>query len=216
MFVISGFCLLFGWMLFLAESLSSLWKYSFLVRTHCNVYVRGYQPFWNRKLLFGTDSCEGLPVWYTHFWNKNLLNLSSIMLSVSFIKLKIFINVKTLIMFMLLSEQARGRPTRSVRTTWCPREPCWWPLVYIINSLLAANCMCSWEPYLFHCKRRLINFFIISCGLQSGRLTFLFLYLIETYKWRSVFPWLRFVDQTLRSHSIFSASRANPSQEELW
>ena len=29
-----------------------------------------------------TDSCEGLPVWYTHFWNKNLLNLSSIMLSI--------------------------------------------------------------------------------------------------------------------------------------
>jgi len=40
-----------------------------------------------------------------------------------------FINVKTLIMFMLLSEQARGRPTWSVRATWCLRAPCWWPLV---------------------------------------------------------------------------------------
>jgi len=63
----------------------------------------------------------------THFWNKNLLNLSSVMLS---IKLKIFSNVKTLIMFMLLPEQARGRPTRSVRATCCSRAPCWWPLVY--------------------------------------------------------------------------------------
>ena len=31
-FVISRFCLLFGWMLFLARSLSSLWEYFFLVR----------------------------------------------------------------------------------------------------------------------------------------------------------------------------------------
>jgi len=37
----------------------------------------GHQTFWNSELLLGTDSCEGLPVWYTHFWNKNLHNLSS-------------------------------------------------------------------------------------------------------------------------------------------
>jgi len=37
--IISGFCLFFGWMLFLAESLSSLWKYYFLVRIHCTVYT---------------------------------------------------------------------------------------------------------------------------------------------------------------------------------
>ena len=36
----------------------------------------------------------------------------------------------------------------------------------------------------------------------KGGLQFLFLYFIERYRWRSVFPWLRFVDQTL-SHSIF-------------
>jgi len=29
-------------------------------------------------------------------------------------------------MFLLMSEQARGRPTRSVRATWRPRPPCWW------------------------------------------------------------------------------------------
>jgi len=30
--------------------------------------------------------------------------------------------------------------------------------VYIINTLLAANCMCSWAPYLFDCKPRFIKF----------------------------------------------------------
>jgi len=31
-------------------------------------------------------------------------------------------------MVMLFLEQASGRPTWSLRATWCPREPCWWPL----------------------------------------------------------------------------------------
>jgi len=30
---------------------------------------------------------------------------------------------------LLLSEQARGRPTWSARATWRPRSPCWWPLL---------------------------------------------------------------------------------------
>jgi len=38
-------------------------------------------------------------------------------------------------MLMLLSEQARGRPTWSVRATWCPRAPCWRPLLYTIRTL---------------------------------------------------------------------------------
>jgi len=38
------------------------------------------------------------------------------------------INMKSLIMFMLLSEQAREQPTWSVRSIWRPRAPCWWPL----------------------------------------------------------------------------------------
>jgi len=67
LFVISGFCLLFGWMLFLAESLSSLRQYFFLVGIHCSVYI--------------------------------------------------------------------------------------------INSLLAANSMCSWEPHLLDCKPWLIKVF---------------------------------------------------------
>ena len=112
-FVISGFCFLFRWMLFLAESLSSLWKYFFLVRIHCSVY-------------------------------------------------------------------------------------------YIIKCLLVACCMCSWVSYLFGCKPQLIKFFHHFMRLTiKGGLYFLFLYFIERYRRRSVFPWLRFVDQILLSHSIF-------------
>ena len=81
LFIISGFCLIFGWMLFLSESLFSLWKYFFLLRINCSVYI--------------------------------------------------------------------------------------------INSLLVANCMCSWAPYLFDCRSRLIKFVFhhfmrltIKCGLH--------------------------------------------------
>ena len=111
--VISGFCLLFGWMLFLAESLSSLSKYFFLVRIYC--------------------------------------------------------------------------------------------IVYIINSLPAANCMCSWAPDLFDCKPRLIKHFFhhfMQLTVKGG-LHFLFFYFIESYRWRSVFPHVHFVDQIILSHSIF-------------
>jgi len=45
------------------------------------------------------------------------------------IKIKDTYQREDLIVFMLLSEQARGRPTWSVRATWCPQAPCWWPLV---------------------------------------------------------------------------------------
>jgi len=74
----------------------------------------------------------------------------------------------------------------------------------MINSLLAANCQCSWAPNLFDCKPRLIKFissFHAACN--QGWLTFFIFYFIERYRWRSVFAWLRFVDQTLLSHSIF-------------
>jgi len=37
----------------------------------------------------------------------------------------------------------------------------------------------------------------------KGGSHFLFFYFIERYRWRSVFPWLRFIDQTLLSHSFF-------------
>jgi len=35
----------------------------------------------------------------------------------------VFINVKTLIMFMLLLEQASEQPMWSVQATWCPQAP---------------------------------------------------------------------------------------------
>jgi len=46
---------------------------------------------------------------------KSLPNLPPIILVL------IFVNVKTLIMLMLLLEQACGRPTWSLRATWCPQ-----------------------------------------------------------------------------------------------
>jgi len=54
---------------------------------------------------------------------KFLLYLLSIILAL------IFVNVKTLIMLMLFLEQVRGRPTWSLRATWCPRAPRWRRLV---------------------------------------------------------------------------------------
>jgi len=59
-------------------------------------------------------------------------------------------------------------------------------------------------PYLFDCKLRLYNFFHYFVRLiTKGGLHFLFLYFIERYRWRSVFRWRRFFDQTLISHYIF-------------
>ena len=110
LFVISGSWFLFGWMWFLAVSLSSLWKYFFLAR-------------------------------YTS--------------------------------------------------------------AYIISSLLAANCMCSWAPCLLDCKPRPIKSFHGFMRLaMNGGLHCLFFYFIERHRWRSVFSWLRFLDQILLSHSI--------------
>jgi len=52
-----------------------------------------------------------------------------------------------------------------------------------MSSLLAANCMCSWAPYLFDCKPRLIQFFSsFHATYNQGRLTFLFFYFRERYR----------------------------------
>jgi len=50
----------------------------------------------------------------------------------------------------------------------------------------------------------------------KGGLYFVFLNFMERFRWRSVFPWLHFVDQTLFRIRFSSASRAHPSQEGLW
>jgi len=40
--------------------------------------------------------------------------------------------VNTLIMVVLFLEHARGRPTWSLRATWCLRAARWWPLLYAL------------------------------------------------------------------------------------
>jgi len=44
------------------------------------------------------------------------------------LSLMMLIYVMILIILMLFSKQVRGRPTWSLRATWCPRAPCWWSL----------------------------------------------------------------------------------------
>ena len=59
-------------------------------------------------------------------------------------------------------------------------------------------------PYLFDSKLRLIKLFHHFMRLAiKVELHFLFFCFIERYRWRSVFPWLRFVDQILISHLIY-------------
>ena len=48
-----------------------------------------------------------------------------LLILLSIILVLIFVNVKTLIMPILFLEQAHGRPTWSLRATWCPRAPRW-------------------------------------------------------------------------------------------
>jgi len=50
----------------------------------------------------------------------------------------IFVNVKRLIRLILFLEQARGRPTWSLRVTWCPRAPRWWPCTTVLQYMMTA------------------------------------------------------------------------------
>jgi len=88
------------------------------------VYGRGHQPFWNYELLLVYRLMRRATSLIQSSEIKMLLHLPSIILEL------IFVNVKTMIMLTLFLEQARGRPTWSLRATWCPRAPRWWPLVY--------------------------------------------------------------------------------------
>ena len=92
------------------------------------VELRGHQPFWN---------CELLLVYRLNLRATSLIHTSEmkVLLNLlSIISVLIFVNVKTLILLMLFLEQARGRRTWSLRVTWCPQAPRWWPLVYPIWS----------------------------------------------------------------------------------
>ena len=97
------------------------------------------------------------------------------------------------------------------------------------EALFLLICLMFWVkikftfalPYLFDCKLRLIKFFhhfvrlIIKSGLQSKAA---YIYLpYRKYRWRSVFPWLRFYSTKPSFHILPSAaSRAHSSQEGLW
>ena len=88
--------------------------------------------------------------------------------------------------------------------------------VYVINSLLAATCLCSRVSYLLDCKPRLMKFFHDFMQLTTkGGLHFYFVTLSKGID-DAVFPWLRFVDPIIFFRILFSsASRAHPSQEGL-
>jgi len=49
------------------------------------------------------------------------------------------IYVTILINLMLFFKQAHGRPTWSSRATWCPRAPCWRPLVCNQSHIYSAK-----------------------------------------------------------------------------
>jgi len=55
------------------------------------------------------------------------------------IKLNIFINVKTLIVFMLLSEQSYGRPTWFVRAAWHHVGDPWFRFSMLLASVVQPS-----------------------------------------------------------------------------
>jgi len=93
------------------------------------LYDSSHQPFRNCELLLVYRLMpRAISLIYTSEI-KILLNLPS------FILVWIFLNVKTVTMLMLFLEQARGRPTWSLRATWCPQAPRRWPQLYEKNTL---------------------------------------------------------------------------------
>jgi len=52
----------------------------------------------------------------------------------------------------------------------------------------------------------------------KGGLHFLFLYVIERCRWRSVLPWLHFIDLSLRLYAFYSLQNQmhTPPQKVLW
>ena len=87
-----------------------------------------HQPFRNCKLLLVYQWMRRATSLIHTSEIKILRNLPSVIAVVT------FVNVKTLIMFILFLEQARGWPPWSLRVTWCPQAPRWWPLLYCMLS----------------------------------------------------------------------------------
>ena len=93
--------------------------------------IRGHQPLCNGELLLGHRFTLRATSLIHTSENKFLLNLPLIMLSIMML-----IYVTILIILMLFSKQARGRPTLSLRATWCPWAPCLWPVPDCANVLV--------------------------------------------------------------------------------
>ena len=104
------------------------------------MYSRGHQPFWNCELLLGYRLMRRATSLIHTSEIKILLNLPSVILVL------IFFNVKALTMLMLFLEGARGRPTWSLRATWCPPAPLWWPLMYRLlhNTAVTKQWTSNW------------------------------------------------------------------------
>jgi len=79
---------------------------------------------------------------------KNLLNLPS-----SY-HLMMLIYVTILIISMLFSKQARGRPTWSLRATWCLRAPCWVTPVLVVITAARYGRSEVWPPQVLGDLRR--------------------------------------------------------------
>jgi len=80
--------------------------------------------------------------------------------------------------------------------------------VFISQALFSQLTVCAVEHRVYSIvSRSLYIFSSFSCDLH-----FLFFYFIERFRWRSVFPWLRFVDQILCIR-FSSASRAQQSRK---
>ena len=115
-----------------------------------NGYSRGHQPFWNCELLLVHRLMRRATSFMHTFEIKILLNLPLI--------------IWVLIMLMIFLEPARGRPTWSLRATWCPRAPRWWPPGYrLLFFMLDYGCCfyCLFATFLILCSSQFSCFLYI-------------------------------------------------------
>jgi len=95
--------------------------------------------------------------------------------------LMMLIYVTILIILMPFSKQACGRPTWSLRATWCPRAPCWWLLLYSNGCTINLRFNC-WT----HCFNEISTFAIDlvfeSCNAYTHKFMLTLTYLITISK----------------------------------
>ena len=175
LFVIFGFCLLFGWILFLAGSLSSpgvpILRHMYLWRYIC--LTQGIHLLYSRNKLTLRHKIESTKVLLKFQW------IFVILLRLFAIRnFRDTSSPAELLKGYMVRERLGTAALLRIYFSWV-RTHC---SVYIINSLLAANSMCSWVSYLFDCKPRLMKIFYHFMRLTiKGGLHFSFLYFIERY-----------------------------------